>query len=238
MTFKFFQKKSVDEACTEHSDCETLYCSAEYQTCRPLHDEWQVSPNVADDPCECIPVTEHENERYYGCDPFSANMNKDPLFGETKTPWCQTKNPDECDKKVPYTNFINVFTTYAGMSNVDDYHSCGDSMPADKTVLPSKPSVPGYKWIDHYYDPITGKISWNEDGTVRRRTKEEKVKALEQKVDQLKKSERDWNCYVFSKEITKELKALSDHPLRQYCMNANDIGGFANVQMGLASLRG
>ena len=64
------------------------------------------------------------------------------------------------------------------------------------------------------------------------------MKALEQKVDQLKKSERDWNCYVFSKEITKELKALSDHPLRQYCMNANDIGGFANVQMGLASLRG
>ena len=132
MTFKFFQKKSVDEACTEHSDCETLYCSAEYQTCRPLHDEWQVSPNVADDPCECIPVTEHENERYYGCDPFSANMNKDPLFGETKAPWCQTKNPDECDKKVPYTNFINVFTTYAGMSNVT-------TIRAGIRCLPTKP---------------------------------------------------------------------------------------------------
>ena len=41
MTFKFFQKKSVvDEACTEHSDCEArLYCSAASETCRPLIDD-------------------------------------------------------------------------------------------------------------------------------------------------------------------------------------------------------
>lgn len=207
----------------------------------------RTSPNVADDPCECIPVTEHENERYYGCDPFSANTNK-ATFAATKTPWCQTKNPDQCEKKVPYTNFINVLTSYAGMSNVDYYHPCGASMPADQTVLPSKPSVLGYKWIDHYYDPITGKLSRNEDGTVRRRTKEEKVKALEENFGQLKKSERDWNCHVLSKELSIPVGQFSifdqtpdvNEYIQNYCRFAKnfDVAAFTGATSALLSAGG